>query len=124
MNGIFISTLTTLAFLKTMQLLKVFEHFSPVIALIEEVFKYVGPFLRFYIMVNIMFALILRALGVDYSEDYLGMHKIFAYSLLSYRNSIGDLNPPESEFWNTQSENGNHHISVLMRIIFWLTWFI
>ena len=79
--------------------MKVFEPFSPVIALIEEVFKYVTPFLLFYVIVNLMFALIYRALGVDYNEEYLIMHKFFAYFMMSYRNSVGDLSPPESAFW-------------------------
>ena len=103
-NGILLTLLIALWLLKVMQVIKVFQQFGTVVRLVEDVFVYTWPFLCFFMLVTFLFSLTNRVLGVSTyasseDNDYEDMNIFFAYFLMSFRNSLGDLSPPVSLFW-------------------------
>ena len=108
-----------------MQLIQVFPQFGTVVRLTENVFVSTWPFLLFFFLVTMIFAMVFRVLGVDPypspdENDYEGMIIFFQFFMMSFRNSLGDLILPASVFW----ENDESTMGSVCFVIYWIIWFI
>ena len=111
------------SFYKLIQFIIVMPKFGVVVRLVEFVFKDVYPFLFFFLIVELLFGLVYRSLGVDTNrDDYEELDTFWSYFFMTFRNSIGDLEPPGSKFWHTY-EDDVPILSILVIIFFWIAWF-
>jgi len=86
------------------------EKMVIVLKLVEHVFYDVWPFLIFYIFSLFIFGFCYRVLGVDPDEidddglydegaEYGNVPVLTKYFMHSFRNSIGDVASPQSQYW-------------------------
>ena len=103
------------------------------IELLTKTVEEIRLFAGFFYTWIFMFSLIFQILGLqipnqdDFSQtDYKELDIFTAYFLYTYRNSIGDINPPGTAFWMSRLEHmpdTTKSTSVVMAVI-WLFWLL
>jgi len=109
--------LMTFVSFKIMFFLRVFEDMGKLVMLLGKCLFDMQPFLLFFFMLLAFFTVFFRILRVEFdAKDYPGLPSSAIIVLQSYRNSIGDIAPPEFE--DFQSNDG-----VILTLI-WFIWFM
>jgi hypothetical protein len=89
------TSILIMSFIKFLQVMKVFVDFQSLIALISDVYMAIQNFMTLFVLTELFFMLMARAVGVTFDlEDYPDLWYPFAYFLYWFRCSIGDISVP------------------------------
>jgi hypothetical protein len=116
-----------LLFIKFKNQLRMNYQMNSVIQLVETALKDAAFFFLYYLLLNAFFCSLYMVLGSvvppdDYSglNEYYGMPVRYQYYLIqSFRNSIGDLQTPQYQFWDDFGSNGK-----IVILSIWGTWIV
>ena len=69
-----------------------------------------------------MFAVMFQITGITFDEgDYPFLGTFTKYMMYSYRNSIGDINPPVYEFWSSRMDESPNVAAIMIGMV-WFAW--
>jgi len=130
--------LLSLIFFKIQNFLRIIGEFGFLAQMVTETFIDMRFFISYYLLWILFFTCINSILKVDPGVidetddppvDYPGVNRYIALVLMTFRNAIGDLSPPEYGSWVTevQEANGNtdYKMNWSQRVIvsaLWLVW--
>jgi hypothetical protein len=114
-----------LLFIKFKNQLRMNYYMNSVIHLVETSLKDASFFFVYYLLLNCFFCSLYIVLGsVVPTDDYNGLTdssgkpvRYQYYLIQSFRNSIGDLEPPLYQFWDDYGSNGK-----LVIFSIWCNW--
>jgi hypothetical protein len=96
------------------------------VKLLFQVIADIQTFVVFLVMWILFFALCYLIIGLEIpTDDYGGdkpLNRFFRSVIQAYRNSIGDLAPPEHATWD--SLDISDHSKNIMKLIIWAIWFL
>lgn len=102
--------LVLLIFFKIQNFLRINEEFGFLAQMVIETFDDMRFFMLYFFVWIILFTTLYSILKVDPGEfdeegkppvDYPGVNRYVGLFLMSFRNAIGDLTPPDYESWIT-----------------------
>ena len=112
--------------LKMMFYLRVYPSFGSMVKLLFQVIADIQTFVVFLVMWIFFFALCYLIIGLEIgTDDYGGdepLNRFFRSFIHAYRNSIGDLAPPEYATWD--SLDVSDPSKNIMKFIIWAIWFL
>ena len=100
-------------FFKFTSYLRFNEKFGFLVKMVLKTLKAMVTFLAFYLMFTVLFTYMyyimecqpgIYNIAGEPPTDYPGMTRFFAVFLMTFRNSIGDLAPPDYAFWINDNE--------------------
>ena len=104
--GIFNAILVVQSFFKILFFLRVFENFGKLVKLVAQCINDVNSFMFFFGGWIFVFSILFQILGLElFDEDYIGFNSKITYLVYTYRNAIGDSNPPKTIYWLSQTED-------------------
>lgn len=79
---------------------RIFRRFGRIIRLIGTIVYELGTFMMFYFFWTFIFAWItmVTAMNID-DSDYKNLNRKIIFVINIFRNSLGDIQPPQAEFW-------------------------
>lgn len=114
--------LLSMATLKIFFFLRIYDEFGLLVQLFLQVLSDVTTFSTFFGGWIVLFAVIFQTMGIAFDEgDYPNLGTFTKYLMYSYRNSIGDINPPLYDFWSSRIEE-SATVSTLMIGMVWFAW--
>jgi len=110
--------------MKIMSLLRIYPKVGNFVKLIQMVFIDSMMFTTFFVGWIYVFSLMFQAVGIAINdEDYPEITNSWKYGLYSYRNSIGDINPPGYEYWIKNLPDERYPtMARTMIIVVWVVW--
>lgn len=109
--------------------MRVFSKFGEFVQLVLACCNDVKIFLIFFITWVMIFSVLFQVSGTTFeSKDYKTL-PILAFYLQTYRNSIGDISPPEYDYWEfihalkTKGRPQYFDYPQIMIYFIWLLWF-
>jgi len=121
---LFQSCLILLIVAKCMFYSRVWYSMGKLVELVSRVIKQSTSFALFFFGWIYVFSVIMKILGNEVvSPDYAGVHDQLKHFLYIYRNSIGDIQPPQYiDLYLEQDENPR--TVYFMMFILWVFWFL
>lgn len=99
------SLLLVNALIKVLFFLRVYGKFGMLVQLIISVVIDIKNFIFFFVLWLILFSLLYRIAGIKIDEgDYKNVNSYLAYVIVIFRNSIGDEQIPDTNYWTAQSK--------------------
>ena len=72
-----------------------------------------------------IFSIIFQLLGLElFDDEYDGFNMFSTYWVYTYRNGIGDSNPPRTTFWLNEYNKNDNLLGLLMMTAIWSFWFL
>jgi hypothetical protein len=88
------------AFVKVCYYLQAFEHLGNLVKMLTGCIVDVFYFMIFFFMWIIFFSCMFQIVGLEiFQDDYFSFNIYITYLIYTYRNAIGDLDPPAYNFW-------------------------
>ena len=114
--------LLSMVTLKVFFFLRIYDDFGLLVQLFLQVLSDVTTFTTFFAGWIVIFAAIFQILGIQFDEtDYPFLDTFTKYLLYSYRNSIGDINPPLYDFWSSRVEDSPTVAHSMISVV-WFAW--
>lgn len=108
---------------KLLFFLRMYEQYGKMIQLLWQCILDLRPFLLFFVTLIILVSLVLIVNQVTYdSQDYPYLPNFWIVFLQTYRNSIGDLSPPDYSYW-TDDKKISSGEKIIITLI-WLVWLL
>ena len=93
-------TMIMLAFIKGLFFMKIFSEYGFLVQMVILSFYDMFAFLGFFALWVVFFAIQFKIIKFEYSsDDYTHLPAFVQLILLSFRNSIGDINVPQYQYW-------------------------
>lgn len=99
------SLLLVNALIKILFFLRVYEKFGMLVQLIITVILDIKNFIFFFFLWLVLFSLLYRIAGIKIDrDDYKNVNSFLAYIIVIFRNSIGDEQIPNTDYWDEKSK--------------------
>jgi len=109
------------AFFKILFFLKIFSNYGFLVQMIKQSIIDIGGFLSFFAMWIIFFTIQYKVLGAEFGMgDYPGLNSFAQLALITFRNSIGDVQI--AAYSSLQTENTPLSWGIIIMI--WFFWFL
>lgn len=106
-------TLILTGFVKLMYYMRVYSAFGEFVQLVLACCDDVKIFLLFFLTWVMIFGVLFQVSGTTFDQKDYATLPVVAFYLQTYRNSIGDISPPEYAYWqhiHTIVNGGKHDL--------------
>lgn len=108
---------------KLMELLRVFKEFGMLIQLIQRVIVDSYQFFFFFFCWVALFSYLMIIAGSQVDmKDYERVGAKLVYGLNTFRNAIGDIQPPVTTYWSEERMKTDPGLSMAMILYSWGIW--
>jgi len=111
--------------------LRIHKKLGQQVQLVADCIVPLFTYLIFYFFILTFYSLIYQVLGYELAldnfgeSDYESLDKNFAYYIMAFRNSIGDLSTPSYNYWAAMKNKDNDKYSAQFMIYtIWTFWLV